>query len=82
MIDETEGIRREMMAKLNGQTNPRTILESHWGQVWDTDELSQDFTVTGFMAPFVGAIRKSDGKKGALEFQPSPRFYYNFVEAD
>ena len=33
----------------------------------------------GFMAPFIGVERKSDGQKGSIEFQHSPRFYFNFV---
>jgi hypothetical protein len=30
------------------------------------------------MAPLVVVKRKADGKKGSLEFQGSPRFYFNF----
>jgi hypothetical protein len=31
------------------------------------------------MAPFVVVRRRVDGQKGNLEFQHSPRFYFNFV---
>jgi hypothetical protein len=32
----------------------------------------------GFKAPLVVVRRKSDGKKGSLEFQHQPRFYFGF----
>ncbi len=47
---------------------------------WNTEELQQDFRVIGFAAPFVVVIRKSDGKKGTLEFTHSPRKYFNWSE--
>jgi hypothetical protein len=31
------------------------------------------------MAPFVVVRRKADGRKGSLEFQHHPRFYFNFM---
>jgi hypothetical protein len=34
--------------------------------------------VIGFMAPLVVVRRRSDGKKGSLEFQHSPRHYFGF----
>ena len=57
----------------------RQRLETSYGQVWDTAQLSEQFEVLGFMAPYVVVRRKSDGRKGSLEFQHSPRFYFNFV---
>ena len=48
-------------------------------QKWNTEELIRDFTVDGFMAPFVVVTRKVDGVKGSLEFTHNPRVYYNFV---
>jgi hypothetical protein len=51
------------------------------GNVWDTSELSQHFTVQSFLAPFCMVTRKSDGKRGAVEFQHSPRFYFTFTPA-
>ena len=41
-------------------------------------QLSQDFTVEGFAAPYVVVRRKSDGQRGTLMFQHSPRFYFGF----
>jgi hypothetical protein len=79
MTDETEDIRREMVAEINSQPGSREALEAAHGHVWDTTQLAADFEVLGFMAPFVIVRRKSDGKKGSLEFQHSPRFYYSFL---
>jgi hypothetical protein len=45
---------------------------------WNTAELQEDFTVHGFGAPFVHVTRKSDGKKGTLQFTHSPRVYFGF----
>ena len=53
-------------------------MEAQYGKVWSTQELSQDFEVLGFMAPLVVVRRKADGVRGSLEFQHSPRFYFNF----
>jgi len=47
-------------------------------QVWTTDELRQDFEVTGFSAPFVVARRKADGVVGSLQFTHSPRYYFGW----
>ena len=78
MTDETETIRREMVAAINHQPGSREYLEAKHGQVWDTSELQRDFDVLGFMAPLVVASRKSDGTKGSLMFQGSPRFYFGW----
>lgn len=78
MTDQTESIRKEMVAEINAQPGSREYLEARHGQVWTTSELSDDFDVIGFMAPVVVVIRKSDSQKGSLFFQHSPRFYYGF----
>jgi hypothetical protein len=78
--DPTENIRKELVAEINAEPGSREALEKAYGKVWDTEQLSQDFSVTGFMAPFVVVKRKSDNKVGSLEFQHMPRFYYNFKE--
>jgi hypothetical protein len=59
----------------------RAKLEKRCGQVWDTNELQEDFTVVGFQAPCVVVIRKSDNVKGTLEFTHMPRFYFDFIKA-
>ena len=83
--DETEDLRRKRMAVVNDAVESqdrmaeRKRLEVQHGQVWDAAQLSHDFEVLGFMAPYVVVRRKSDGRKGNLEFQHTTRFYFNFV---
>lgn len=79
-MDETEDLRREMVRDINAEPGSREYLEAKHGKVWSTDELSQEFNVLGFMAPFVVVKRKADGVKGSLTFQASPRFYFDFQE--
>jgi len=81
MSDPTEATRREMVAELRATAGPRAELEAKYGECWDTKELQEIFSVEGFMAPFVVVRRKSDGKRGSLMFQGSPRFYFKFEEA-
>ena len=80
MSDSTEAIRRKMAKEINAVEGSREFLESDHGQVWDTQELQADFEVQGFMAPFIGVRRKSDGAKGSMAFQHAPRFYFNFSD--
>jgi len=80
MADVTESFRREYAAEINSKMSQREAMEAEHGQCWDTSELQRDFEVTGFMAPFVVVRRKSDGQKGSLLFQHSPRVYYGFQE--
>jgi hypothetical protein len=80
MFDETEPIRRARLAEINTKPGSREALEVEYGKVWDTEELTNDFEVLGFMAPLVVVRRKADGMKGSLEFQHDPRLYWGFVE--
>ena len=79
MPDETEDVRRELQSEVNAVAASREELEREYGRVWDTDELTRDFDVLSFMAPFVAVRRKSDGARGALVFQHMPRFYFGFM---
>jgi len=72
------GIRKNLVKEINADPSGRLDLEAKYGQVWDTDQVSQDFEVLGFMAPFVIVRRKADGMKGSLMFQHRPRFYFSF----
>ena len=45
---------------------------------WNTTELQEDFTVIGFGHGYCAVKRKSDGVTGSLDFDHSPRKYYNF----
>ena len=78
MTDPTESIRRQMVADINAEPGSREALEAKHGQVWDTTELQRDFEVLGFLAPCVVVRRRTDGVKGSLMFQHSPRFYFGF----
>lgn len=78
MSDETETIRRVLTVAVNIEPGSREDLESKYGDVWDTQQLQENFTVLGFCSPFVVATRKIDGTRGSLVFQHSPRFYHSF----
>lgn len=78
MSDPTETIRRQRLAEINLVPGSREALEAEHGQVWSTDQLTEDFEAIGFMAPLIVVRRRSDGAKGSLEFQHSPRFYFNW----
>ena len=80
MADQTEGIRREMVAEINSKEAERAAMEAEHGQVWDTDEMSSEFQPIGFLAPFVIVQRKADGAKGSLMFQHMPRYYYGWAK--
>lgn len=79
--DNTEAFRRAEVAKINHEPGSREALEAEHGQVWDTQQLTTDFEVKGFMAPYISVVRKSDNQRGTLTFQHSPRFYWGFESA-
>ena len=78
MTDPPEPLRRAQLAHLNATPSGREALEALHGQVWDTAELTRDFEVLGFLAPYVTVRRRSDGLLGSLQFQHRPRFYFRF----
>jgi hypothetical protein len=78
MADETESIRRRMVAEINADPGPRADLERQYGRVWDTSQLTEDFEVLGFAAPLVVVRRRLDRVRGSLMFQHNPRFYFGF----
>ena len=78
MSDPTEAVRHQLLAEINAEPGSRNALEALHGQVWNTEELSRDFEVIGFMAPMIAVRRKSDGIRGSLYFQHGPRFYFSF----
>ena len=78
MIDETETARRSLVAEINAVPGSREYLEAKYGTVFDTSQLQEDFEVQGFMAPFIVVRRRSDGVRGSLMFQHSPRLYHSF----
>ncbi len=80
MSDPTEAIRRQMVLSINETPRDRAELEKHGDKVWDTNQLTAEFDVDGFLAPYVSVIRKRDGAKGLMLFQHQPRFYFGFTE--
>ncbi|HVX12179.1 MAG TPA: hypothetical protein VHC22_13440 [Pirellulales bacterium] len=78
MTDPTETIRRELVQEINAEPGSREALEAQHGQVWDTDQLREDFEVIGFGAPLVVVRRKADNQKGSMMFQHHPRLYFGF----
>lgn len=78
MSDATESIRREMVKEINHEPGSREDLEQKHGQVWDTQEMQEEFEPLGFMAPLIVVRRRSDGIKGSLKFQHNPRLYFDW----
>lgn len=84
-MDSTEFVRRDLVNLINEKvkssddTTERERLEKEHGQVWDTQELQEEYKVNAFLAPFVEVTRLSDGQRGLLTFQHMPRFYFNFT---
>ena len=78
-VDDTEVFRRRRLAELNPGSD-RSELQRRYGRVWSPAELAVEFEIVVFLAPLVVVRRKTDGKEGSLEFQHSPRFYFNWQE--
>ena len=78
MSDPTELARRLMTTAINSVEGSREYLESKHGQIWNTSELQEEFTVLGFAAPFCIVNRKSDNVRGSVMLQHSPRYYFGF----
>ena len=77
MSDPTAATRKDMIE--SGQ--PQADLAARPGQTWTTAQMTAEFDVLGFIAPFVVVVRKSDGARGSLEFTHSPRVYFNFQKS-
>ncbi len=77
MADQTEAIRKQMTQKINAEPGSRDDLEARYGDVWNTQQLQETFTVLGFCSPFC-IVERKDGVRGSVLFQHSPRFYHSF----
>jgi hypothetical protein len=80
MNDPTENVRRALVFRINSEATERANLEARYGQVWNTQELAQDFEALEFAAPFAIVKRKADNKLGSMMFQHQPRYYFAFQE--
>lgn len=84
--DPTEEVRKLIIAArdtvLHDLSSAEIIagIKNHFPDACNTDELQEQYTVNGFMAPFISCTRKSDGKKGMMEFLHNPRIYFDFTE--
>ena len=78
MANETQNEYRAKFEAENAER--RKTLEAAHGEVWNTDQLTEDFIVKSFLAPYVLVTRRSDGADGLLQFDHSPRFYYGFTK--
>ena len=67
--DPASQARRDMIE--SGQ--PAAGLAADSGRRWTTGEMTREFEVIGFAAPFVVVRRRSDGQVGTLEFVHHPR---------
>jgi len=82
MSDPTEGMRRKLVGligrdvKSDSYQDERLRLVEKYSEVWDTEEVTRDFIIERFMAPFVVATHRETGQKGVLMFQGYPRFYF------
>ena len=71
--------RMTMTAEPNAEAAAKAELELKYGQVWNTEELTKEFSVEGFAAPCVVVRKKESGERGSLFFQHDPRFYWGFA---
>ena len=81
-MEPNEQERRTACRVINGSPVSRETLEAAYGEVWDTNQLREQFDVVGFLAPLVIVRRKTDGLKGTVLFQHSPRLYFQFRPSD
>lgn len=80
-FDESEARRRQLLdeQRVEGPLTREQLTVRYLTEVYDTGELQTLFSVHSFLAPYVSVTRKADGKRGSLEFQHAPRYYFNFV---
>ena len=73
MNDPTEAIRRERLAEINAEPGSREALEAEHGQVWDTEQLTKDFEVIGFLGPVRGCAPQGGRREGVAGVPAQPR---------
>jgi hypothetical protein len=78
MNDPTETIRHTMVQDINADAGDREWLKEKHGQVWNTQQLQEDFDVLQFAAPLIVVRQRSTGQMGSMFFQHQPRFYWGF----
>ena len=78
VIDPTEQARRDLIALMPADLQARVEAGE---QVWTTAQLTEEFSVEGFAAPFVVVRRKVDGVRGSLMFTHDPRYDFGWEPA-
>jgi hypothetical protein len=59
----------------------KLALQAQFGdEVLNTAEMQEKYQVIGFGGGLCVVVRKSDGKRGSLDFTHMPRFYHSFQE--
>jgi hypothetical protein len=79
IFDPTFNIRKRWNAEINARPKSRAELEEMWGAVWNHMEMRKKFNQFFFANPVLVCRRKSDGTKGTLLFQYSPRLYFRWL---
>jgi hypothetical protein len=79
MIDPFRELHRWIITLLS-EPRSREELASVFGQVWNEQQLAEDFEVLGFNDEAVDVRRKADGLVGSLDYQDKPRYYFCFIE--
>lgn len=74
-------MRMKLASTINNNPKTREELTKDFGNVYDSTEVHTAYKILSFAAPFVYVQDITTGKKGTLEFQHHPRFYYSFEEA-
>lgn len=77
-MSEAESTMREALVRTGAPSAVLAEVQAAGGKTWTTTELQEDFSVTGFAAPFVVVRRKSDEKLGSLMFTSNPRVYFGW----
>jgi hypothetical protein len=78
MVDPFKSLYQRII-KLHSQPRTREELEAVYRQVWDEQQLAEDYELLGFTDERVDVRRKSDGALGSLSYQDKPRFYFSFI---
>ena len=84
MEDKTEPFRREAVERINSlvetsdEDKERKRLEDQYGKVYNTQEVTSEFKLEAFMAPYVVCTSRRTKERGTMEFQHQPRLYFNF----
>ena len=57
-------------------------LKESYPEVLTTQEATDKYEFIGFMAPYVMVKDRVTGKKGTMQFDHRPRYYFGFVEGN